>query len=159
MFEIALLAELFVVMARHPDTKKISAFIVERDWPGVSTRETEHKLGIWAGSTGELFFENVEVPAENLIGEEGMGFTYQMMQFQEERLWAAGGGKGSKATLTTLAIFTPHGGFSTGAAQRPGLTAGRDPVPDSAPARPAPPQSGAADCTWRCDRCGWRCRS
>src|SRR5919198_5580617 len=54
--------------ARH---KGISAFIVEREWPGVSTRETEHKLGIWAGSTGELFFENVEVPAENLVGEEG----------------------------------------------------------------------------------------
>src|SRR5205823_4554799 len=54
--------------ARH---KGISAFVVEREWPGVSTRETEHKLGVWAGSTGELFFENVEVPAENLIGEEG----------------------------------------------------------------------------------------
>src|SRR3954467_2726163 len=43
--------------ARH---KGISAFVVERGWAGVSTRETEHKLGIWAGSTGELFFENVE---------------------------------------------------------------------------------------------------
>src|SRR6202011_3431900 len=41
--------------AKH---KGISAFVVEREWPGVSTRETEHKLGIWAGSTGELFFEN-----------------------------------------------------------------------------------------------------
>ena len=39
--------------------KGMSAFIVERDWPGVTTRETENKLGIWAGSTGELFFENV----------------------------------------------------------------------------------------------------
>src|SRR6266480_3907940 len=57
--------------AKH---KGISAFIVEREWPGVTTRETEHKLGIWAGSTGELFFENVEVPAENLVGEEGQGF-------------------------------------------------------------------------------------
>src|SRR5213075_1574978 len=49
--------------ARH---KGISAFVVERAWPGVTTRETEHKLGIWAGSPGELFFENVEVAAENL---------------------------------------------------------------------------------------------
>ena len=46
--------------AKH---KGISAFIVERSWPGVTTRETENKLGVWAGSTGELFFENVEVPA------------------------------------------------------------------------------------------------
>src|SRR5437667_1510115 len=57
--------------ARH---KGISAFVVERAWPGLTTRETEHKLGVWAGSTGELSFENVEVPAENLVGEEAPGF-------------------------------------------------------------------------------------
>src|SRR5438067_6986852 len=56
--------------AKH---KGISAFVVEREWPGVTTRETENKLGVWAGSTGELFFENVEVPAENLVGDEGQG--------------------------------------------------------------------------------------
>src|SRR5215208_6508868 len=61
--------------AKH---RGISAFVVERDWPGVTTRETEHKLGIWAGSTGELFFENVEVSAENLVGEEGQGFEIAM---------------------------------------------------------------------------------
>ncbi|HKH30034.1 MAG TPA: acyl-CoA dehydrogenase family protein, partial [Gaiellaceae bacterium] len=61
--------------AKH---KGISAFIVEREWPGVSARDTEHKLGIWAGSTGELFFENVEVPAANLVGEEGQGFEIAM---------------------------------------------------------------------------------
>src|SRR3989440_10297147 len=57
--------------AKH---KGISAFVLERGMKGFSTAETEHKLGIWAGSTGELFFENVEVPAENLGGEEGQGF-------------------------------------------------------------------------------------
>jgi glutaryl-CoA dehydrogenase (non-decarboxylating) len=68
--------------AKH---KGISAFIVEREWPGVSTRETEHKLGIWAGSTGELFFENVEVPAENLVGEEGQGFEIAMYGLDQGR--------------------------------------------------------------------------
>ena len=77
--------------AKH---KGISAFIVERDWPGVSTRETEHKLGIWAGSTGELFFENVEVPAENLVGEEGQGFEIAMYSLDQGRFTVAAGGCG-----------------------------------------------------------------
>src|SRR5881296_465353 len=50
--------------------KGISSFVLEKGMRGFTARETEHKLGIWAGSTGELFFENVEVPHENLIGEE-----------------------------------------------------------------------------------------
>jgi glutaryl-CoA dehydrogenase (non-decarboxylating) len=53
--------------------KGISAFVVERNMPGFTTAETENKLGIWAGSTGELFFQNVELPAENLIGEVWIG--------------------------------------------------------------------------------------
>src|SRR5437660_4886755 len=57
--------------ARH---KGSSAFVIERGLPGFTTADTENKLGIWAGSTGELFFQHVEVPAENLIGEEGQGF-------------------------------------------------------------------------------------
>src|SRR3954470_18248762 len=57
--------------AKH---KGISAFVLEKGTAGFTAADTEHKLGIWAGSTGELFFENVEVPAENLLGEEGQGF-------------------------------------------------------------------------------------
>src|SRR5207245_10029577 len=49
--------------ARH---KGISAFVVEKGTPGFTSADTENKLGVWAGSTGELFFQNVEVPAENL---------------------------------------------------------------------------------------------
>src|SRR3954466_8683100 len=45
--------------------KGISAFVLEKGMPGFTSRDQEHKLGIWAGSTGELFFENLEVPAEN----------------------------------------------------------------------------------------------
>ena len=77
--------------ARH---KGISAFIVEREWPGVTTRETEHKLGVWAGSTGELFFENVEVPAENLVGEEGQGFEIAMYGLDQGRFTVAAGACG-----------------------------------------------------------------
>jgi len=47
------------------------------------------KIGMMSSDTGLIHFDNVRVPQRNRIGEEGMGFTYQMMQFQEERLWAA----------------------------------------------------------------------
>src|SRR6187401_3692894 len=77
--------------AKH---KGISAFVVERSWPGVSTRETEHKLGVWAGSTGELFFENVEVPAENIVGKEGQGFEIAMYGLDQGRFTVAAGACG-----------------------------------------------------------------
>ncbi|MEO8290667.1 MAG: acyl-CoA dehydrogenase family protein [Gaiellaceae bacterium] len=79
-----------------PDAKHkgISAFIVERQWPGVTTVDTEHKLGIWAGSTGELFFENVRVPAENLVGEEGQGFEIAMYGLDQGRFTVAAGACG-----------------------------------------------------------------
>jgi glutaryl-CoA dehydrogenase (non-decarboxylating) len=74
--------------------KGMSAFIVEREWPGVTTRETENKLGIWAGSTGELFFENVEVPAENRLGDEGQGFEVAMFSLDQGRFTVAAGACG-----------------------------------------------------------------
>src|SRR5918996_3236293 len=63
--------------------KGISAFVVEKGWPGFTSAETENKLGVWAGSTGELFFENVEVPAESLVGEEGQGFEIAMYSLDQ----------------------------------------------------------------------------
>jgi glutaryl-CoA dehydrogenase (non-decarboxylating) len=72
----------------------ISAFLVERDWEGVTTKEIDHKLGIWAGSTGELFFEDVAVPAENLLGEEGQGFEIAMYGLDHGRFTVAAGACG-----------------------------------------------------------------
>jgi citronellyl-CoA dehydrogenase len=57
---------------------------------GVEIARKLDKLGMRASDTAQIHFDNVRVPQRYLIGEEGMGFTYQMRQFQEERLWAAG---------------------------------------------------------------------
>jgi citronellyl-CoA dehydrogenase len=56
---------------------------------GVSVAKKIKKIGMNSSDTGLIYFDDVRVPQRYAIGQEGMGFTYQMMQFQEERLWAA----------------------------------------------------------------------
>jgi citronellyl-CoA dehydrogenase len=59
---------------------------------GVTVARKLDKLGMRASDTAQIFFEDLRVPQRNRIGEEGAGFTYQMLQFQEERLWSAASG-------------------------------------------------------------------
>jgi len=66
-----------------------SLIVVPLDSPGVERSRKLHKLGMWSSDTAQIFFDDVRVPRRHLIGEEGMGFVYQMEQFQEERLWGA----------------------------------------------------------------------
>lgn len=65
-----------------------SLIVVPMDAPGITRRKIT-KIGMHSSDTAQLFFDDVRVPRRNLIGEEGMGFTLQMLQFQEERLWGA----------------------------------------------------------------------
>ncbi|WP_334058986.1 acyl-CoA dehydrogenase family protein [Polaribacter sp. P097] len=65
--------------------KGISIFVVDRDSKGISATKLD-KLGWRASDTGEIAFDNVEIPAENLMGEEGLGFPYIMQHFALERL-------------------------------------------------------------------------
>ena len=65
--------------------KGISIFVVDRDTKGISATKLD-KLGWRASDTGEIAFDNVEIPAENLLGEEGKGFPYIMQHFALERL-------------------------------------------------------------------------
>ncbi len=74
--------------------KGITAFVLEKGMPGFTARDTENKLGIWAGSTGELFFQDVEVPVENRIGEEGQGFEIAMYSLDHGRFTVAAGACG-----------------------------------------------------------------
>lgn len=66
---------------------------------GIHVARKIDKLGMRSSDTAQIFFEDVRVPCKNLIGEEGKGFTYQMLQFQEERLWGVAAGKSSFALL------------------------------------------------------------
>ncbi|MDD9911143.1 MAG: acyl-CoA dehydrogenase family protein [Ahrensia sp.] len=68
--------------------KNKSLIMVPMDADGIDRQPIE-KIGMHSSDTGMLYFDNVRVPRRNLIGQEGMGFAMQMMQFQEERLWAA----------------------------------------------------------------------
>ena len=56
---------------------------------GVTVAKKIRKIGMMSSDTAQIHFDDVRVPQRYRIGEEGMGFTYQMLQFQEERLWAA----------------------------------------------------------------------
>ncbi|SSW68232.1 acyl-CoA dehydrogenase family protein [Achromobacter veterisilvae] len=69
-----------------------SLIIVPLKSPGVSVSRKLDKLVLRASDTAELFFDDVRVPASNRIGEENMGFIYQMEQFQEERMFVAARG-------------------------------------------------------------------
>ena len=84
-------AKLFVVFARTgPDrVKGISAFVVEKDWPGVGVGKKERKLGLRGSPTTEIVLENVKVPAACLIATEGQGFTIALDTLDGGRLGIA----------------------------------------------------------------------
>ncbi len=72
---------------------------VPMDTPGVQVARRLDKAGMRSSDTAQIFFDDVRVPQRYRIGEEGMGFAYQMMQFQEERLWAAANSLAASAIL------------------------------------------------------------
>lgn len=86
------LCDLVIVVAKtNPATgaKGTSLFVVDTSMPGFSKGKRLHKMGMDAQDTAELFFDNVRVPAQNLLGEENRGFIYLMQELPWERLQIA----------------------------------------------------------------------
>ena len=98
---LADVADCFLIFAwtnlekkKQRDHSGISAFIVERDFDGITTGSIHGKLGVRAGNTGFISMQNVEVPAENLIYEEGQGFKIAMFCLDQGRYTVAAGSCG-----------------------------------------------------------------
>lgn len=79
-------AEIFIVFAKIDDDKNITGFIVERDTEGLTFGEEEHKLGIRSSSTRQVFFNDMKVPVENLLGERNNGFKIALNSLNVGRI-------------------------------------------------------------------------
>lgn len=82
-------ADTYIVFAStnlEAGTRGISAFIVEKDTPGLIIGKDEHKMGLYGSRTVQLTFEDMKVPVENLLGEEGQGFKVAMSNLDVGRI-------------------------------------------------------------------------
>jgi acyl-CoA dehydrogenase family member 9 len=97
------IADLYTVFARTSSpTGKITAFVVEAKWPGVSHGQHEDKMGIRASSTTTVSFADVHIPAENLLDVEGKGFKVAMAILNNGRTGLGGGAVGGMKVLLAL---------------------------------------------------------
>ncbi|PWK75694.1 isovaleryl-CoA dehydrogenase [Aminobacter sp. AP02] len=104
-------ADTLVVYAKtDPDRKSrgITAFIIERTMKGFSVAQKLDKLGMRGSNTGELVFDNVEVPFENVLHEEGLGVEVLMSGLDYERVVLAGGPIGIMAACLDVAVPYVH---------------------------------------------------
>ncbi len=101
-------ADFYVVFAvtdrEAGHSRGITAFVVEADRPGFSTGKLEHKLGIRGSPTGQPIFEDVRVPADNIIGEVGHGFKVAMSTLDRSRLGVASQALGIAQGATDYAV-------------------------------------------------------
>jgi alkylation response protein AidB-like acyl-CoA dehydrogenase len=92
--EVADLYLVFAVTDPSKGAKGISAFLVEKGTPGFTFGSPEKKMGLHGSNTGELFFENAQVPVDNLLGEEGQGYEIALSNLAAGRIGIAAQGLG-----------------------------------------------------------------
>ena len=97
-------ADFYVVFALGGGERRITAFIVESDRPGLRTGKLEHKLGIRGSPTGELLLDDVRVPAENVLGVAGRGLAVALGTLERSRLGAAAQAVGIAQGATDYAV-------------------------------------------------------
>jgi len=113
---LATVADYGVVTVRTlPDTEReyqgLTTFLVDLDSPGISRDDIHGKLGVRAGSTGWISFQDVRVPAENMIGKEGEGFKVTMSAFDSGRYTVAAGATGLiRAAMEESALYAQERG-------------------------------------------------
>jgi acyl-CoA dehydrogenase len=101
---IASLYVVFVLTDPSKGARGMSAFIVPRETPGITIGKEEDKMGHRASNTVELYFEDVKVPAENLLAKEGMGFIIAMKTLDRTRAPVGAAGVGVARTAMEYAI-------------------------------------------------------
>lgn len=100
-------ASVYLVIAQtdpSKGSKGISAFIVEKKWPGVTVGAKENKMGIRGSDTHSILFNDVKVPKENRIGDEGFGFTFAMKTLAGGRIGIAAQALGIASGAYELAL-------------------------------------------------------
>lgn len=97
-------ADIFIVFAKIDDDKNLSAFIVERDFGGITMNPEEHKLGIKGSSTRQIFFNDCPVPVENMLSERENGFkiAVNILNIGRIKLGAATIGAARKSISTAV---------------------------------------------------------
>jgi alkylation response protein AidB-like acyl-CoA dehydrogenase len=99
------IADFYIVFAvTDRESRRLSAFVVEADRPGFSVGKLEHKLGIRGSPTGQPIFDDVRVPAENLIGTEGRGLAVALSTLDHSRLGVAAQALGIAQGATDYAV-------------------------------------------------------
>ncbi len=101
---LAQVNSIFALTDPKAGTRGISAFIVEKDFPGFSVGRIEEKMGIKGSQTAELIFTDCEVPVENLLGREGDGFKFAMMTLDRTRPGVAAQAMGIAQGALDLAL-------------------------------------------------------